>query len=327
METGKIIKAAGACMLIGMGLAGTAQAKDDKYPSQPINIVVPFAPGGGNDLLAREIGMRLTKTMGQTVVVENQPGAGGELGARSVARAKPDGYTLLMMSNSAVSGAAFNPNTPYDVVKDFASVALVARIPLALAISNEVPAKTVPEFIKLLKEAPDKYNYGSPGQGTVLHASALLFLGTTGSNMEHIPFKGAAPIVTEIIAGRLEATFGAVNSMLPAMKAGQLRLLAIGSKERSAQLPEVPTMSESGVEGYDVDVWYGITAPAGTPPEILKRLNTEIAAVMRDPELKEKLAGMGMETFDIEPPEQMDKIVAQDFALWSKVLKDERPAP
>jgi tripartite-type tricarboxylate transporter receptor subunit TctC len=302
----------------------SAPATADTYPNRPINFVVPFPTGGGNDLLAREIGAVLSQRLGQPVVVENKPGAGSAIGTQYVARAKPDGYTLLMVANTAVINSAYTPTVPYDIVKDFAGVALVAKIPLALVTSNSIPKGSVKDFIDYLKASPGKYNYGSSGQGTVQHMAGLMFMSMTETDMVHIPFKGNAQIVSEMIPGRVEVLLGPINSLLGPIRSGQLRALAVGGLERSAILPDLPTLNEAGVEGFDLDVWYGIALPAGAPPEVIQKLNDEIRHVMSDPALQEKLAGHGMETLTVGAPKEMDDLVRQDLKTWTEILEKEQ---
>ncbi len=300
---------------------GAVHAQGQNFPSRPIRFVVPNPPGGGNDLLAREIGQELTKRLGQPVLVDNRPGAGGNIGAEIVAKAPLDGYTILMAANTFVMNPSMVKQLPFDVQRDFAPVTLAAAIPLALVVHPELPAKNVRELIAYAKANPGKLNYATPGSGTPQHLAVELFKTMTNIDMVHVPFKGAGQMVPEVLAGRVQVLFGAINSLLPHMKTGRLRALAVGSAKRAAVAPEVPTMSEAGVPGYQVDVWFGILAPGGTPSEIVNKLNSEIVAALRTPEVRERLAAQGLETIG-STPEEFAAVIRNDLPRWAKVVKD-----
>ncbi len=308
-----------AAALIITLLAGTALAQE--YPSRPIRIVVPNPPGGSNDLLAREIGRGLTQRLGQPVVVENRPGAGGNIGAEIVAKAPPDGYTILMAANTFVINPSMVKQLPFDVQRDFAPVTLAAMIPFVLVVNPEVPAKNVRELIAYARANPGKLNYATPGLGTPHHLSAELFKTMANLDMVHVPFKGAAEMVPELLAGRVQVIFGAINSLLPHMKTGRLRALAVGEAKRAAVAPEVPTMSEAGLLGYQVEVWLGILAPGGTPRAIVNKLNSEIVAVLKTPEVRERVAAHGLETIGTTP-EEFATVIRNDLPRWAKVVRD-----
>ena len=306
-----------AAALIITLLAGTALAQE--YPNRPIRIVVPNPPGGSNDLLAREIGRGLTQRLGQTVVVDNRPGAGGNIGAEIVAKAPPDGYTILMAANTFVINPSMVKQLPFDVQRDFAPVTLAAMIPFALVVHPEVPAKNVRELIAYARANPGKLNYATPGLGTPHHLSAEMFKTMANIDMVHVPFKGAAEMVPELLAGRVHVIFGAINSLLPHMKTGRLRALAVGETKRAAVAPEVPTMSEAGLPGYQVEVWLGILAPGGTPGAIVNKLNSEIIAVLK--EVRERVAVHGLETIG-STPDEFATVIRNDLPRWAKVVRD-----
>lgn len=308
-----------AAALLALTVSSLAQAQS--WPSKPIRFVVPFGTGGGNDFLAREIANDLMKRIGQPVVVENRAGAGGAIGTDAVAKAPADGYTILMAANSAVIGAAVSRSLPYDFLKDLTGVAVVSNIPIVLVVHPDVPAKNLAEFIAVLKGAPGKLNYASAGPGTVMHMATELFASATGTKMEHIPFKGAGQMVPEIVAGRVQILFGAVNSIQAFMKTGQLRPLAVTSSTRSPSFPSLPTVAESGVPGFDVDLWYGVLAPSATPREIVARLNREINAFISEKPARARLALQGMEA-RTATPEEFNTIMRSDFERWSRVSKE-----
>jgi tripartite-type tricarboxylate transporter receptor subunit TctC len=305
------------CVLLMLSSLALAQP----YPARPIRIVVPFAPGGGNDVLAREIANELAKRLGQPVLVENRPGAGGAIGADVVAKASADGYTLLMGNNSLAIQAATSKNIPYDGVNDFAGVAMVASISIALVVTPGVPARNVEEFVAYLKQNPGKLNYGSGGPGAIQHLAALVFESMTGTKMVHVPFKGAAQVIAEMMAGRVEVFFGAINTLLPPMRSGKLRALAVAGQKRSPSAPDVPTIAESGVPGYDVDIWLAILAPRRTPPEIIQRLNREINDSLSLPEVQRRISVHGMEV-QLRSAEQLDALIRTDFERWRKLVRD-----
>ena len=305
-----------SAMLLALAASSLSQAQT--WPSKPIRFVVPFGPGGGNDFLAREISTDLMKRLGQPVVVDNRPGAGGAIGTDIVAKAPADGYTILMAANSAVIGAAVSRSLPYDFLKDLTAVAVVSNIPIVLVVHPDVPAKNLAEFIAVLKREPGKLNYASAGPGTVMHMATELFTSVTGTKMVHIPFKGAGQMVPELVAGRVQVLFGAVNSIQAFMKTGQLRPLAVTSSTRSPSFPSIPTVAESGVPGFDVDLWYGVLAPSATPREIIARLNREINACISEKPARARLASQGMEARS-GTPEEFNAIMRSDFERWNRV--------
>ncbi len=305
--------------LLVAGAAATAQAQT--YPSKPIRMIVPFPPGGTTDILARAIGAELTKAWGQPVVIENRPGAGGNIGSEAVAKSPGDGYTLLM---GTVGTHGINPSLykkmPYDAVKDFAPVTLVALVPNILVVHPSVPAKSVAELIALAKKQPGKLTYASSGNGTSIHLSGALFESLTGVQMVHVPYKGSAPAVTDLLGGQVNMMFDNMPSALPHVKAGKLRPLGVTSAKRSPAVPDVPTIAEAGVKGYEASSWFGVLAPAGTPKDIVAKLNAEIAKSLGTPEMKEKLSSQGAEPVG-NTPEQFGAFIRAEIDKWAKVVK------
>ena len=305
--------------LLVAGAAATAQAQT--YPSKPIRMIVPFPPGGTTDILARAIGAELTKAWGQPVVIENRPGAGGNIGSEAVAKSPGDGYTLLM---GTVGTHGINPSLykkmPYDAVKDFAPVTLVALVPNILVVHPSVPAKSVVELIALAKKQPGKLTYASSGNGTSIHLSGALFESLTGVQMVHVPYKGSAPAVTDLLGGQVNMMFDNMPSALPHVKAGKLRPLGVTSAKRSPAVPDVPTIAEAGVKGYEASSWFGVLAPARTPKDIVAKLNAGIAKSLGTPEMKEKLSSQGAEPVG-NTPEQFGAFIRAEIDKWAKVVK------
>ncbi|MBI2318924.1 MAG: tripartite tricarboxylate transporter substrate binding protein, partial [Betaproteobacteria bacterium] len=292
-----------------------------RYPSKPIRLIVPFPPGGGNDILARIIAPKLTESLGQQIVIDNRPGATGTIGSELAARSAPDGYTLLMVTSSTI---AVNPSLsklPYDPLNDFAPVTQLAGYQLILVVNPSVPAKSVKELIALAKSKPGQLNYASPGSGTSMHLAGELFNAMAGVDMVHIPYKGSVPGMTDMLGGRVQIGFNTMLSTMPYVKAGKLRALALTSAERSPALPDLPTVAEAGVPGYEATSWYGIVAPARTPKEIITELNTELVKILKMPDIREKLSSQGVEPVT-NTPEQFAAYIKAEIAKWAKVIKD-----
>ena len=304
--------------LIAAGVAPVAAAD---YPAKPIRIVVPFPPGGTTDILARAVAQKLSEAWSQQVIVDNRPGAGGNIGAELVAKAPPDGYTLVM---GTVGTHAINPSLyakmPYDHVKDFAPVILVAGVPNVLVVNPSLPLHSVRELIDYAKANPGKLNFASSGNGTSIHLSGELFKTMAGVQMTHVPYKGSAPALGDLMGGQVQLMFDNLPSSLALIKAGKLRALAVTSTERAAALPDVPTMAESGLPGYEASSWFGVLAPAGTPHEIVAKLNGAIAAWLATPEAKEKLLAQGAIAAG-GTPEAFAKHIDVETAKWAKVVK------
>ena len=301
-------------------LAGVSHAQ--AWPSKQIRWIVPFAPGGTTDILARTIAEKLTPALGKPVIVENNPGAGGSVGATQTAKAAPDGYTIMggTISTHAINASLYK-KLPYDPVKDFVPITLIARVPNLLVVNPEVPAKNVKELIALLKANPGKYTFASSGNGTSQHLSGELFKSMAGVDMQHIPYKGSPPALQDVVGGQVTMTFDNITTAWPLAKAGKLRPLAVTTAKRSPIAPDVPTLAESGLAGYEVGSWQGVFAPAGTPPDVVKRLNTEIVKIINMPDVRAKLEALGAEPVG-NSSDEFATIVKSEVAKWAKVVKE-----
>lgn len=300
---------------------GAAPAAAQGYPSKPVRLVVPFAPGGFTDVVARILGQKLSQSMGQQFIVENKAGAGSTIGSDFVAKAPPDGYTLLMVSSTHVISPHIYKSLPYDPIKSFTVVGKLVDSPYVLLVHPKVPAKNVQEFIALAKASPDKVHYASSGNGSAQHLMGGLFAAMTGSPIKHVPYKGSSGAANDLVAGVVESSFAGVPNALAQVPQGRLKALAVTTSKRAPQLPDVPTMQEAGVAGYDASVWLALLAPAGTPPDIVARLNTEIGRLMNSPETKKALFDAGVEPAP-SSPEEMASYMTQELARWGKVVKD-----
>lgn len=308
--------------ILAAALAASANnASAQPWPNKPIKYIVPFAPGGTTDILARTISDKLSVALGQPVVVENKPGAGGGVGADFTAKSAADGYTIMggTISTHAINASLY-PNLPYDPVKDFVAVTLIARVPNMLVINPEVPAKNVGELIALLKANPGKYTFASSGNGTSQHLSGELFKSMAGVEMQHIPYKGSPPALQDVVAGQVTMTFDNITTALPLARAGKLRALAVTTARRSSVAPDVPTLAESGLTGFEVGSWQGVFAPAATSPAIIKRLNAEIVKILNTAEVREKLVALGAEPVG-DTPEQFGAYVKAEVIKWSDVVR------
>lgn len=297
------------------GLAQTAAAKQ-------VRIVVPFTAGGSNDVLARVLAQKLGEIWGQTVIVENKAGASGNIGAEFVAKSPADGTTLLIAANNVMSmNAALYSKMPLNPQKDLDPVSLLGTVPVVLVVRSTLDVKSLQELIALARSKPGGLSYASSGVGTPQHLSAELFKSMTKTDIVHVPYKGAAPAITDLIGGQVDLMFGAINSLLPHLRSGKLKALAVAGTKRVRALPDVPTVAEAGVPGYESDIWLGLAAPARTPGDVIERINRDVRKVMAMPDVVEKLAEQGIEPLTSSPTE-MSKLVASDFARWSKVIKD-----
>ncbi|MGH8819626.1 MAG: Bug family tripartite tricarboxylate transporter substrate binding protein [Achromobacter pestifer] len=308
-----------ACAL---GLALTAPALSQAaWPEKPITLVVPWAAGGSTDILARVLSEGLTQSLGQSVIVENRSGASGNIGTTFVARAKPDGYTLLVgsMSTHTMNQALYS-NMPFDGVKDFTPIAELALVTNTMVVHPSVPAANLKEFIAYVKERPDTVAYASAGQGSTNHLSAALFEKAAGVKMMHIPYRGGAPAVLDTVAGRTQVLFSAGTQTLPHVQTGKLKLLAVTEDKRSPLLPEVPTVAET-LPGYELSVWYGAFGPAGMPPELTARLNREINLILKRPDVIKKMGDMGVLLTETTP-EQFGQILVRDADKYGKLIKE-----
>ena len=295
-------------------------ASSQNYPSQPIRLVVPFAIGGATDILARTIGTRLSERLGQSVVVENKPGAGTTIGNASVAQAAPDGYTLLFAPTPFVISQVMYPKLPYDPDKAFTPITLLAVSPFILVANPHVDAKTVPELLALAKARSGTFTFASAGNGTVPHLAAEMFRLRTGMDMTHIPYKGGGPAITELVGGQTDLMFATPIEVAPQVQAGRLKVIATTAPKRLPALPEVPTIQESGYPGFEVFAWFGVLAPAGTPRAIVDRLAGEFAKVVEMPDVKEKLAGQSA-TVLLKPGEEFSAFIAAEKIKWGGVVK------
>jgi tripartite-type tricarboxylate transporter receptor subunit TctC len=311
------VAGAALCMAWQWWATGHACAQD--FPVKPIRIIAPAVPGGGIDIQSRIIAARLAEVFGRPVLVDNRAGGGGTIGTDIVAKAAPDGYTLVMASTSHVSNPALIAKMPYDTVKDFASVTLVSYVPLVLVLHPSVPVKTVKELIAFAKARPGKLNYASGGNGFGAHLAGELFKYTTGTDIVHIPYKGNAPGLTDTLAGQTALMFDTIITCLPYVKADRLKGLAVTTLKRSSLATDMPTMHESGLPGFEISAWYGILATAGTPKDVIARLNAEIVKILRAPDLKERFTSQGADIV-ASTPEELDTYVRTSIAKWQKVL-------
>ncbi|MFJ5487524.1 Bug family tripartite tricarboxylate transporter substrate binding protein [Hansschlegelia beijingensis] len=314
----RALRALGAAAL----LAGASQASAADFPTRPVTMIVPFAPGGSTDLVARLVAAKMGETLKQQVLVENRGGAGGNLGAAAVAKADPDGYTILM---GTVATHALNPalykRMPYDAVKDFAPISLLAIVPNVLVVNPNFAAKSVPELVEMLKKEPGKYAYASSGNGTPLHLSGELFKKIGGVDMIHIPYKGAGPALVDVIAGQVPIMFDNLPSSTEHIKSGRLRALGVTTATRAPSFPDVPTIAEGGLTGYDTYTWNALFAPAGTPKEVIDALNAAANQAVADPTVKAKLADFSA-TVVGSTPEALGEHVQKELAKWAPIVKE-----
>lgn len=300
-------------------VAGTAHA----YPAKPIRIIVPFTPGTGIDILARTAGQKLNERWGQGIVIDNRPGASGNIGNEAVAKSAPDGYALMVTANTFAITPALSKALPFDPVRDFAPVTQMATGTLALAVHPSLPVDSVAALVKLAKARPGQINYASPGSGTPQHMAAELFKLVAGIQMVHVPYKGSAGAVTDLVGGQVPVMFLPMHTALPYTHAGRLRVLAQSGAKRSAVAPGYPTFDEAGLRDVDVAFWYGMLAPAGMPADIIIKLNGEIAAILRLAEVRDGLRRQGLEPLT-STPEQFAQLIRNDLARWARVVKDAR---
>lgn len=302
-----------------VSVAGGAFAQT--YPTKPIRLIVAFPPGGATDITARTIGHKLSESLGQPVVIDNRPGAGSNIGTEIAAKASPDGYTLFMCTIANSINHTLYKNLPFDLVKDFAPVTQATSVTSFLVVHPSLPVKSVKELIELAKSKPGQLNYASSGIGTSPHLAAEMFKTMAGVDMLHIPYKGTAPELTDLLAGVVKIAFETTPAVLPRVKAGKLRALAVNSAKRTPLLPDVPTMSESGLPGFEVTSWNGVLVPAGTPKEIITQLHSEIVKVLQMPDVKERLSSLGADPVG-NTPEQFATFIQAEIKKWAKVIKD-----
>ena len=322
-DGGKIVKRFGSYCLVPAALClAAAGAHAQSYPARPIRLIVPLAPGGGNDTIARMIGQKIQGPLGQQVVVENRPGAAGLIGADLAAKSAPDGYTLLL-GNAAQLSIIPNvqKNAPYSPLKDFQPVSLIAAAPLLVVVHPSLPVRSVKQLVALAKARPGELNYASNGIGSTTHFATELFKLLTGTRMEHVPYKGLSLAMLDLVSGRVQLMFSSAVAMLPHVKEGKLRAIATTGARRSQAIPDVPTVAETGVKDYEAGSWYGILAPAGTPRPVVDRLNREIVAAVKSQEIQDRLVGEAVIPIG-SSPEEFSAHIAKEFARAAKVIKE-----
>ena len=315
-----LLAAVSCTAAFALALAGPVQAQP-AWPAKPVRLVAGFAPGGISDILARVVGARLGDTLGQPVLVENRAGAGGTIGADFVAKSAPDGYNLVMMLSAHAINASLMPKLPYDTVKDFTSITLAATLPLVVVVPAQSPIRTFADLIAAAKANPGKLNFASAGPGNTSHLSVEYLKSVVGLEMTHVPYKGSGPAIIGLLGREVDFMFDSLSSSLPQIQAGKFRAIAMATMKRSRILPDVPTIHESGVRGFDVSVWYAILAAAGTPPAIVQKLNAEFIKAMRAPGTKERIEAAGYEIIG-STPEQLDEFIKSEIVRWAKVVKE-----
>jgi tripartite-type tricarboxylate transporter receptor subunit TctC len=308
-------------LCLGLSLAfGAATAHSQDYPDKPIRLIVPFPPGGGTDIVARTVAAKLGEALHTSVVVDNRAGAGGTIGTEIVSRAQPDGYTLGLVSGSHVINPSIYAKLPYDTQRSFAPVTLLVSAPAVLVVNKSLPVNTVQDLIKLARSKPGKLFFASAGVGTPPHLAGELFKTLAGVDIVHVPYKGNAQVLTETIAGEVSFTFPTLPSAMPFVKNGTLRALAVTGSSRSPSTPDLPTVAESGVPGYDATSWYGVVAPAGTPPQIIAKLHGALASSLKQPDVQKVLANLGLEPVANSPAEFTAQIKSE-IEKWAMVVK------
>ena len=311
-----------SAVVLGAGLLGGTSALAQAYPTKPVTIIVPFAAGGTTDILARIIGQALTAELGQSVVVDNRAGAGGNIGGQAAAKATPDGHTLFMgtVGTHAINASLYK-KMPFDPVKDFAPLTRVANVPNLLVANPAQPYKSVKDLIAYAKANPGKVNFGSSGNGSSIHLSGELFKSLAKVDMQHVPYKGSAPAVTDLLGNQIAIMFDNMPSAIQHVRSGKLVPLAVTTAKRSPELPNVPTIAEAGVPGYEATSWFGMFAPAGTPAPVLAKLNAAIVKVLAQPDVKKKINEQGAEVYS-ETPEQFAAFIQAESVKWGKVVKE-----
>jgi tripartite-type tricarboxylate transporter receptor subunit TctC len=299
--------------------AGSAMAQ--AWPSKPISLIVPFPAGGTTDVLARALADKLTQSLGQAMIVESKPGAGATLGADYVAKAKPDGYTLLVGAVHHTIASSVYKKLPYDFQKDFAPITTIALVPNVLVVNASTPARNVAELVALVKAKPGQYNYGSNGNGTAQHLIGTQFENLTGTDIAHIPYKGSGPLATDLLGGQITMSFDTVTPVLQHIKSGKLRALAVTTAKRSSALPDVPTLDEVGLKGFNIGTWFGVLAPAATPKDVRARLNTEMVKAIQSPEFRKRMEEIGAEPIG-NSAEQMALQIKAETEKFAKLVKD-----
>ena len=301
-------------------LHAVAQTAQNNWPNRTIRMIIPFGAGGGTDVIGRLLAQKLTESLGQTVVVENRPGAGGSLGSSEVARAPADGYTILLGSSSTHGiNPGIYPNLPYDPIKDFVPISLIATNLFVMSVPKDSPVKSVSDLIKLSQSAPGKYDYASSGNGTTSHLAAALFVSMSDAKLTHIPYKSNVPGLTDLVAGRVAMMFDNITAMQAQINAGTIRPIATTGLSRSSVLKDVPTFNESGVKGFEIKGWFCMLAPAGTPSEIVNKLNRELVRIVAQPEVKEKLIAIGADP-ETGTPDDLKKLITSEIIKYKKII-------
>jgi tripartite-type tricarboxylate transporter receptor subunit TctC len=298
----------------------SAPASAQHYPDHPVKLIVPVPPGGGVDILSRAIGQKMSVSMGVPIVVDNRPGASAAIGTEALAKARPDGYTIMMGYSAHATNPIFNPGLPYDTKKDFATIAHVGYIPLILVVPASSPVNSVKELIALAKAKPGQLQFASGGAGAGAHLSGELLKVMASVDIIHVPYKGNAPALNDLLGGHVSMMFDTINTALPHVKAGTLKALAVTSNKRSPLAPDIPTMIEAGLPGFEISAWYVLFAPANTPKDIMQRLNAEANKAVKDPELRATLGAQGVELTG-GTPEEADAFVNREIELWAKTIK------
>ena len=314
-------------LVIAMGASAIAAhvsqsaLAQQSYPNKPIRFVMPYPPGGSSEILARPIAAELTKNIGQSVFIDFKPGGGSTIGADLIAKSAPDGYNIVMLLTAHAVNATLMTKLPYDTVKDFASITLAATLPLVVVVNAQSPIRTLADLIAAAKANPAKLNYASAGPGNTSHLSVEYFKSVVGVDMTHVPYKGSGPAITALLGREVDLIFDSLSSSLPQIQGGKFRAIAVSTLKRSRVLPEVPTIHEQGIRGFDVSVWYAILAAAGTPAPIVQRLNAEFIKAMNMPEAKQRIEAAGYDIVGSTPAE-LDLFIKAEITRWAKVVKD-----
>ncbi|WP_042879578.1 tripartite tricarboxylate transporter substrate binding protein [Cupriavidus necator] len=315
----RFMRAALAGVLATTALGATAQAP---FPTQkPITLVVPFAPGGGNDILARVIAPKMGQVLGQTIVIENKPGAGGNLGTDYVAHAAPDGYTLVIASSQVTMNPFLGMKVPFRIERDFEPVGLIASVPIMLVANPDQPFRTLQEFIQFTRANPGKLSYSSPGPGTPQHLAGEVFAKLNKTELLHVPYRGTGPSITDLMGGQVQISFATFASSIQYVRAGKLRALGIAGKKRSKLMPDLPTFAEAGITGYDAELWYSMLAPAHTPKAVVDKVNAALVAALKSPDVAEQLTRQGFEA-QASTPAELKAYIGKEMSRWQRVIQD-----